>query len=622
MFQISLKEMFRTPLKTVLFILLVMISSVLMSIGITIRSISQKNIAEFEKVFDTVGTVRQTADTIKTEALYNAQTKTYRYRRYAACDSIVSSDVLETVDADYIDPPEKRPYYAAYDPKVKVFDTDMDTFIRSNILIVEVSALESGYADHAIPVRIDRVIFGDSNYREQIYICDHHNDKAGLLQKGKKYVMALQIGGFAHDIDGEQIWDETGESQHFEYYVMDIVKSTQYTKKGDRISDRYGSGQKWDEVSDDFYRTDKGRRWESIGATMYMDAYTFPVIPTNATRLLMMFYHDQAFIKAGRDISETEYDEGKRVCLIREEFAKLNGLHVGDMLRLPLYYADYEESPGIRYPEKSGGSYQIKFIEGLLNAEGKPYEPFWDTEYKIVGLYETVGGGTAAALGRNAVIVPSKSILQTDENNIAAYGPMRFESTSFSIPNGSMEEYQAAFEKAGFKNLEIRLYDRGYSELKSGLDTVKSISTVLLCTGIAAALLVILFFSKMFIKNQSKRTAIERTLGLTRRQCAVSLLSGFMVIVLAASMIGCVGGTLCAENITEKTQEQEHFIYDMEYSVWTEEPQHSLKTDVSGEQAFFVMLITILFQLLISFAMGFVFIKKNMKKGPMELLRN
>jgi hypothetical protein len=47
------------------------------------------------------------------------------------------------------------------------------------------------------------------------------------------------------------------------------------------------------------------------------------------------------------------------------------------------------------------------------------------------------------------VIIPSKSIEHSDSNNIQAFGPMKSNTTSFQIPNGSVEELYEKLGKLG-----------------------------------------------------------------------------------------------------------------------------------------------------------------------------
>ena len=93
---------------------------------------------------------------------------------------------------------------------------------------------------------------------------------------------------------------------------------------------------------------------------------TIPVQPTDGTKLLMYFYNGEAQITEGRDITEEEYEDGAKVCLIPEMLAMRLGKKVGDTLTLPLYYADYSQAVGDAFMLGTRSHVSVN----LLNAEG------------------------------------------------------------------------------------------------------------------------------------------------------------------------------------------------------------------------------------------------------------
>ena len=97
----------------------------------------------------------------------------------------------------------------------------------------------------------------------------------------------------------------------------------------------------------------------------------------------MHFYNNEAKITEGWDITEKEYKEGAKVCLVPENLAMRLGKELGDTLTLPLYYADYSRSVGEASMLGAGGCQ----LSNILNAEGELYEVFDEQEYKIVGIY-------------------------------------------------------------------------------------------------------------------------------------------------------------------------------------------------------------------------------------------
>jgi putative ABC transport system permease protein len=110
---------------------------------------------------------------------------------------------------------------------------------------------------------------------------------------------------------------------------------------------------------------------------------------------------------------------------------------------------------------------------------------------------------TGLELPYKGIIIPQKSIKNSDENNIAAIGPMQAGTTSFQIPNGTIRQYMERFNKLGIPNLEITFYYGGYEELKAGMDDAKSMGALLVVSGAGAVVATILFFVLLPSRNRT-----------------------------------------------------------------------------------------------------------------------
>ena len=186
-----------------------------------------------------------------------------------------------------------------------------------------------------------------------------------------------------------------------------------------------------------------------------------------------------------------------------------------------------------------------------LNAEGEPYEVFEDSEYTVVGIY----GGAAGemdeyGMGYQEVVIPSRSVKNSDEDNIVFYSPMRGSTTSFRIENGTIEEYLSKWNRLGIDDIEITFYDKGYTELEANISNMKQISRILIAAGIIMVLLVLGYFSWIFILRQRERTAVERSLGFRKRHSFLSLFCGIFLVMLLGSAAGCTAGSCLAGRLS------------------------------------------------------------------------
>ncbi|WP_379127323.1 hypothetical protein [Paenibacillus sp. sgz500958] len=349
----SIKQMWRTPVKTVLFLMLLILSALLLSLGCNLWQRSSVNIKAFEGTFTTIGTVQQKASAVKSNYQWDAEKKSFTLYKSPSYNTPISVTTLNFKGASYKQPPEKRPYYGAYHS-----DYVLEDFSDNNYMILEVTPLKDSIPAGPVKLKIKRVLLG-STEREEIWFCDHFNPKPDMMFAGKTYVMAVQMFRAHNDAV------DTVE----EYIPGRGITSTQYAPDGAHIMDDFQMKTPWDEVTDGFYETPRGKRWYELIKAEQQLKQTIPVSSTNSTNLLMPFYNGDAFIMNGRDISEAEYGDGAAVCLVSREFAQRNGLVVGSTMPLHLYFANYQESPG-----QNLSNTMRNFRFGRLNASGESYK--------------------------------------------------------------------------------------------------------------------------------------------------------------------------------------------------------------------------------------------------------
>ena len=542
----SLTRLVRTPVKTALFFLLLSFTVALVCVGGSLWKLSRDNLKRFEEIFMTIGTVEQTPERMEQKAVWYANLEDFRYFNRAVYGETISPDVLDFEGAGYLSGPEQRAYYEALPQDYAFWEMEGGLW---QFMVVEASPVEDCVPAGPVKMELKRVLY--STYPPNVVyfnLCDHNTKDPQPLYADKTYVMALQ-DGIAHD------WEENGSAAVFEYEPLEGPFSTQADSEGKRMpSDLTGN---WiAEVTPGFYESKEGQAWLKLCEDCVLRGskhYTFPVTATEDLNLVMAFYNKQAYLLEGELFSEEDYKQGNRVCLVSAAFARANGCKVGDPLHLALRYANYAATPNI------GGG------EGRLKADGGIYEPFEESDYTIKGIYDvgvgTMEGGWGYLLERNEVFIPTASIKNSNENNIALYGPMKGYTTAFRIPNGSesIDHYKRLWEAQGVDHVEITFYDGGYSKLEGGLKNMQTMSAVLLMTGIVSAVCIVIFFCHLFITKQRKQTAIERCLGMTRGQCVRSLLVGVLVIALAGSAAGGFAGQFFAGRAAAQMASAETF---------------------------------------------------------------
>jgi hypothetical protein len=592
-FEKSLKQLLRTPVTAALFLALFATSAFFLCCGVNIWVQNGATIKAYEDAFLTIGVVQQSATAVATGEQWNAEIKQYSYFNYPRYSSIVPASALDFEGVNYLLGPEKRPYYGAWSQDYKTYDN------LSNFLLAELTPLTDCVPDAPVKMKVVKVLSSGYTYNEgdTLWLCDLFNDNPQPLYAGKTYVMSLQ--------------EYSSNTTNLDYIPASGIVSTQYRADGTSVQADFNTSF-YQEVTAGFYQTEDGKRWQELAKTRQRMNETIPVWPTSGTHLLLPFYNGTAFILEGEDISAEEYANGERVCLIPQNFARGNGLAVGDMLRLPLYYANYQNAPIDTF-----NTIGIRFSFSLLNAKGKLYPIFSDHEYLIKGIYQSIeGSGSRQGMGKNTVVIPSSSVRESDADNILDYGPMQNTTTSFQIPNGTIESFMTLWAQQKNDQLKITFYDRGYTQLQRGLENMKKMSVLFLAVGATMSLTLVLFFCHIFITRQKMRSAIERMLGFSKRKSAVSLLSGFLLAAVLAIAIGCTAGYFAGTLLSQNTSMGMYYNTDFTSGHVAEEPpdvdEQTLPVWYSAAVGAILFVTTCL--------VSVVFIHDNLKEEPLKML--
>lgn len=608
----SLKQLLRTPVKAVLFFLLMTAATALLVLGANLWAQTQAQMDAVEKQFTTLGTVEQKPNRTQMRTGWDAADGAYYSEAEPVYDSVISADVLDFDGANYLKAPEKRPYYLADLQGLAVRDGGTALFYP----VVEFTPAETAVPDHPIKVYVQRFLYPEAenqNNEYEIYVCDHWTENPAPLEAGKTYVAYTNVIVNHHE----------NAKSSIEYALIAAERSTQCDAGGNLLeSDR--QTRTFDEVTAGFYETERGQYWLELSKALSMWDTTAPVLPVTDTALLPSFHDRTVYVREGRTFSAEDLENGAAVCLVSEEFARKNGLSIGDKVELPLYGVNEKDSPHRTFGDGSG----LRTFS-LLNAQNRAYTPFWTAKYEIIGTYYSVGtyGKPAGSIemALNLFLIPANSVKTDFAGNIVDSGPMQRATTSFQIPNGTVDDYMAAYNRnvpaEVRENLEIMFDDNGYSQIIGGLLNMRYVAIILFAAGLLSALAILVLLLYFFIVKQKKRTAIERSLGMSKNQCRVSLMAGILVLALVASVIGVgIGAVLLQSDVLTDTAQSETEEIDTTFSIWAKgqtevtEPE----TDATVPVAVYVFIPVCL--LVFIFLLSLVLVNRNLKTEPILLL--
>ena len=612
----SLKQMMRTPVRTVLFLVLIIFAALLMTLGTCIWLKGNSTMAQYEDRFLTIGTVRQVPDSFEQTLLWNAETKDYDVRKKAQYSSYYTPADMLFPDAEYLADPEQRALYVSYVPEYLMYNNSLNPDAIAWDLIAEFSPMEDCMPNESVQIKITKVIGGDERLEGMVdYFCDHRNPNPEMLYKDKTYAAILGHGLYIHGKAYDELMKSKNEVHIGLEYMPDSLESGLCLPDGSMVENSFQNGQKIFEVTDGFYETDAGKRLLNLGKLELVWKYCQPVTGTNKTCLLMPFYNGQAYICEGRDINEEEYASGSKVCLAPKTFMENNGLSLGDSVKVQLLLTDTRLNAGRKF--WLDGS--ISFYGGLVDTASEPLEVFETSEYTVVGIYDVTVSSEDSIFdpGADELIVPMESITARNEKNLVSCGPMTDATSSFQIPNGSIDAFLKGWAEYGTDKLEFTFYDMGYSQLKAGIDNMKKLSLCLLAAGVILTMLLLFFFSHLFITKQAERTAIERSLGMKKAQCRWSVLSGFVLLVLLGSMIGSMTGVKLSDRFSMENTGETY--YDETYTVKTANEINGIEVEESAATSFTAAFCTLLIAVA-GTGIAWNKIDKSLRREPMELL--
>lgn len=583
----GLKQLFRKPMKVILFFLLMTAATVLLVFGGAMFAQSRLRMGKLDDLFVTMGTVDQP--------------------KLEEGDEKLSPEDLLFPGAEYVIEPELRPYYLAYLPEFT------RTVQPSYYDLLEVRVTETIPEDMQASAEVAKVWWDGKRMSEEEYfdavkpatvkegdVIRLSNDPDSPLEAGKTYIgyfRQVYNPGKIDQYAAELGYDPDNTESMNDFYLMlhamrdgavtitsdgggaaqrelttwtKVIKAlweyspvpgpftTQCDPHGDAASSAvipsgYGDEAALvEEVTPDFYEEGgRGGIWMDFLEQIKMSYQLYPVLAITRAELLESFQQSNVHVR-GRMITREEYDAGAKVCMVSSTVAQKNFLSPGDKITLPMLCALYGYEANRE--EDSFENAQASVWDGdnpshvwfhlpkdcsLLDAKGKLYKPFWEEEYEIVGVFHA-RYATNDLYYQNMFLVPKNSVGASDENNIAYFGRMTKSMTSFQLKNGAVEEFDKALHEAvpQAEELTIQYSDMGYAAAEESLRSTQKTALLLLAIGLLAAVTIVALLLYFFIVQEKKRTAIERSLGLSKRQCRVSLLSGLLMLTLAAAVLG------------------------------------------------------------------------------------
>ncbi|GEM_PF-2111491 len=537
-FQNSLRQVVRTPVRTSLFVVLLTAVTAFLTIGINLHLSAALSIAEADEAFTTIGT-------ISFRDLDNPDLN---------LPDIMNYDYSPIVGSKHVRLLDRRIMLAGVADVTTVFD---DVSVAPSRIGVSYSVIEF------IPLEFTV----DGKPAVQLLRVPH--SYRGCFKEGK-VITLVAGGGEAYQLQPGKKYITSGyESFQGKNCSVYPLLSQALLQHSGFLGEEASFASIMEITCEDFWESEDGLLWAHLVEMLQTSVQTLNVYTTNDLATMRIFNQGKALIASGRPFTQAEYDAGAKVCIINAATAKRNGLQVGDRISLAI-----SEQPLIF---TGVGSMAEDFSDVAASREG----------YEIIGLYTIIENmGAAYGLHEDTVFVPQRSVsIQPDNITVAGTdnsNSVRGDSegisevflpgwenfVSFRLVNGSVEAFKEEMAQRGLSGLNFAYYDQGYSKISGALSGMKETAAILTAICAAAGLGIGLLFALLFVGRQQRSIAIMYSLGAGRKKALAFLMFSVLLVAGIAVGIGGFAGHILSDFISEAayTSNVETMAADTSYS--------------------------------------------------------
>ena len=363
------------------------------------------------------------------------------------------------------------------------------------------------------------------------------------------------------------------------------------------------------------------KKYEQIARAYYINSRSFGVMTTNDLTGIPAFHLGNMFIPEGRMITEEEYASGAKVCMISTDLAKLQGWNVGDKIDFSFYeYNNFVNAT----------------IWGSRLSPRYTYtdpDHFFDNgEYEIVGVYNvrpltgtSAVSASAVSVPWNTIYIPEKSL----ENAPAEEDrPVTGALLTIWLENGKIEPFIERMNELGITGAKqgdyearFTFYDQGYSRIQPSLEALSGTAELLLILSSSLLVIAALLLAFFYAQSQKQSIGTMRLLGCSKARAFVAVMLSALIIAVTGALIGAAIGHALTASVGESIMANANQTPE-EFLAFSAYLAESTQVEVEfalGADAK-VSLLTCLAALGLFIVGTLVFVARYLGKGPRELL--
>lgn len=577
------KRLFRRPVTTALWLVLVTVMAVFLCVG-TALWYSSGNLANQLDGYHTAIAVRvdrgTTGTAIEGGAMWSGTDMTLRKAQVEWLESLDSvkavrfhtlsgaySPALSTVlglkrsfgywDDTISDVNE------SYDEMVIVGTVERILSVEENDLFYEDSTLYGVNMEVRIEqillVHPDYPVMGDDNYDDLINVT-----VSVFGPKGQEAVKYLKKGG-RYLFGGRYDPQQTGTTDAAIPSIHACLHSSCDTMLSDGMLWGYwledGEPQKnrpavqsLEGSVEDFLADPANAHWVQYIEAQHLVQQSLPVLGTDSLESMYVFVKNEAIITQGRSFTQEEYEAGSRVCILSETVALKSGIQVGDTIPVSQFLCETEVN----------GSMITYDPEGKLNnptiGEWLPQEALaQQEEFTVVGLYRQTNEWEEGSYSftPNTMFIPKKAQIE------GAFGGMtRDVDRVHTMPNGStitVQEWEEGGTFGVYLSVELRnghvedfkkavagselagqfhTFDQGYENAQQSINAVADSAEKLLAMALAGWALILCLYILLYQMMQQRNLGTMRSLGASPGAVRRYLFASGLILAAVGILLG------------------------------------------------------------------------------------
>jgi len=582
----TLKRLYRTPVKTIIFILLISLSASALSISAGMWKYSYDSIKHSKGAFTTIGVLREIEFT---EQIYvNSVKPKYDYE-------LLTKVKQAAADSQYTRYTDRREYLMGYNPDMTsvgnlAANSGLFPYAYSIITGVCESVGYSIYASYSAVIKIDKddlnilpnFVVEDSRYEDIEYISisgtSLTTDLEFPFKAGEKYIIYAYINGYDYENErwqGNFKLQKLGNTDYEEYYVLSEEEKKEHPEYSRNFVYKIldDSMLPCHVLSTDAQSfLDSGdEKWNEIVNNCRITKRSTEILLTDDMYSIYSFNVGDAFVLTGRAIRKDEYEQGAKVCLINSTFAYYNDLDIGDKIKLSVYESDFVVGNKLIRSPATGTTVGENDSEEYFAPLGYKGQGFiTEVEYEIVGMYSLPPSAARGELliSQNVLIAPSKSIegdFNTKPVEVEVVRRIdevihRFKMERTSIPgsfsvvieNGKTEEFEEEMAVLGYGGM-FYYFDQNYSQISGLLDGYMKTASFIVFISILAWVCIAAVFLSIYMISSRKSLATMLSLGSGRIKAFMSEMTGISLIIFIASIVGLIVGMILYGKVLDQT---------------------------------------------------------------------